>query len=81
MRQLFTWLWCAEAPPFTIDNTRRKAFLKWLAECSGIQAERIGRDYGGLFESLFKEIEDELGRVAIADLVPRYVGHLLLVSS
>lgn len=80
MRRFFTWLWNAEAPPFTIDDSRRSAFVAWLTARSGKPADLMGSRYGQILEALFREIADELDRVAIRDLAPRYVSHLLLVA-
>ena len=78
LRRFFTWFWKAEKPPFSIDNTRRTAFLDWLAERSGNPPEAVRHHYGEVLEALFMEIEEELGHVAIEDLEPRYTNHLLL---
>ncbi|MFH1982706.1 MAG: DUF6178 family protein [Pseudomonadota bacterium] len=80
MRRFFTWLWNAENPPFTIDDTRRSAFVDWLAARSGMPADEMGNRYGQVLDALFNEIEEELGSVAIRDLEPRYVSQLLLVA-
>ncbi len=80
MRRFFSWLWNAPAPPFAIDDTRRQAFLDWLARRAVMPSEIVASRFGALLEALFAEIEEELGRVAVDDLQARYVTQLLLTG-
>jgi hypothetical protein len=56
----------------------KPSFLKWLSTRSGQRAEEISTGLGNSLEALFKELEEEYGRVAPKDLDPRYMPHFLL---
>ena len=53
-------------------------FLNWLAADSGLKDFEITGQLGKTFEDLFADIENELGRVAVQDLDPRYIQLFLL---
>jgi hypothetical protein len=63
-----------------IPDEMKTAFLNWLAAETGLKDYEITDRLGQTFEDLFNEIESEYGRVAAADIDPRFV-HLFLVSS
>jgi hypothetical protein len=58
----------------------KTAFLSWLAIETGLQDYEISERLGQTFEDLFNEIESEYGRVAAADIDPRFV-HLFLLTA
>ena len=57
----------------------KTAFLNWLAAETGLKDYEITDRLGQTFTDLFKEIESEYGRVATAELDPRFVN-LFLIS-
>jgi hypothetical protein len=63
-----------------IPAEMKTAFLKWLAAKTDLKDYEITDRLGQTFENLFNEIESEYGRVAAADIDPRFV-HLFLLSS
>jgi len=67
-------------PARKIPMELKTAFLTWLAAESGLKDYEISERLGQTFEDLFNEIESEYGRVAAADIDPRFV-HLFLLSS
>jgi hypothetical protein len=58
----------------------KTAFLNWLAAETALKDYEITDRLGPTFENLFNEVESEYGRVAAADLDPRFV-HLFLIAS
>jgi hypothetical protein len=58
----------------------KTSFLSWLAAETDLKDYEISERLGQTFEDLFNEIESEYGRVAAADIDPRFV-HLFLLSS
>ncbi len=67
-------------PVRKISVEMKTAFLNWLAAEAGLKDYEISERLGQTFEDLFNEIESEYGRVAAADIDPRFV-HLFLLSS
>jgi len=67
-------------PTRKIPMELKTAFLNWLAAETGLKDYEISERLGQTFEDLFNEIESEYGRVAAADIDPRFV-HLFLLSS
>jgi hypothetical protein len=67
-------------PVRKIPQEMKTAFLTWLAAETGLKDYEISGRLGQTFEDLFNEIESEYGRVAAADIDPRFV-HLFLLSS
>ncbi len=63
-----------------IPDRMKTAFLSWLAAETGLKDYELTDRLGPTFEDLFNEIESEYGRVAPADIDPRFV-HLFLISS
>ena len=63
-----------------IPEEMKTAFLKWLAAKTGLKDYELTDRLGQTFIDLFNEIESEYGRVAAADIDPRFV-HLFLLSS
>jgi hypothetical protein len=64
--------------PRKIPPEMKNRFLDWLGENTGLKDFEITGRLGHTLENLFDEIEGELGRVAPADLDPRYVQMFLL---
>jgi hypothetical protein len=58
----------------------KTAFLNWLSAQTGLKDYEITDRLGQTFEDLFSEIESEYGRVAAAEIDPRFV-HLFLLSA
>ena len=63
-----------------IPDRMKTAFLSWLAAETGLKDYELTDRLGPTFEDLFNEIESEYGRVAPADIDPRFV-QLFLISS
>ncbi len=63
----------------TIRVEMKTAFLNWLSASTGLTGDEISERMGDVLETLFKEIEDELGRVSEANLDPRWI-HLFLIE-
>jgi hypothetical protein len=79
---LFTPRAPAAAPaPRRIQTERRTAFLEWLAAGSGLRPDEISARLGSRLETLFSEIEAELGPVAPSDLDPRFIELFLLAGA
>jgi hypothetical protein len=53
----------------------------WLARSSGLDRPAINRMAGTTLEDLLREVQSEYGRVAAADLDPRYIQLFLMKSS
>ena len=53
-------------------------FLDWLEARSGLKDFEITEQVGRTLEHLFNEIENELGRVGVRDLDPRYIQLFLI---
>jgi hypothetical protein len=64
----------------SIPMAMKNSFLKWLSAATGLEDFEITASVGQTFENLFIEIESEFGRIAAADLDPRYVQLFLLKS-
>ena len=78
-RSFFETLWRSPKKPRAIKLTMKSAFLKWLTDKSGLTGTEIAEKCGQTFETLFAEIETELGEVSIKDIDPRFI-QLFLVS-
>jgi hypothetical protein len=63
----------------TIAPGQREAFLAWLSRRSKLPPEQISDSAGSVLETLFRELEDEYGSVAPADLDARFI-HLFIVT-
>ena len=66
-------------PARKIPMEMKTAFLKWLTAETSLKDYEISERLGQTLEDLFNEIESEYGRVAAADIDPRFV-HLFLLS-
>ncbi len=69
----FEKLWVPDQIPRRIKTSSKASFLNWLSNRTGLKAFEIGERVGPTLETLFGEIESELGPVAAQDLDPRYV--------
>ena len=78
-KSFFDTLWHSPKKPKTIKFSVKSDFLKWLANKSVLTGAEISRQCGKTLESLFAEIETELGQVSKKDLDPRFI-QLFLVS-
>ena len=78
-KPFFDTLWHSPKKPRTIRFSVKSGFLKWLADNSGLSGTEITQKCGKTLESLFAEIETELGRVSKKDIDPRFI-QLFLVS-
>jgi hypothetical protein len=61
-----------------IPEAMKTHFLNWLSDQTGLKDYEITERLGTVFEGLFKELENEYGRIAAKDLDPRYVQLFLL---
>ena len=61
-----------------IPDAMKTHFLDWLSRQTGLKDFEITERLGIAFEELFKELENEYGRIAAEDLDPRYVQMFLL---
>ena len=77
-KRFYEKLWIAGEKPLKIRRSMKEAFLRWLAEQTGLGEYEISRSVGQVLESLFLELEDEYGQVAAEDLDPRFVYLFLL---
>ncbi len=73
LQQFCRELFRGDVLPHHIDNRMRELFLAWLADRSGLKGYEIADRMASALETLFGEIEKELGSIAINDLDPRYV--------
>ena len=67
-------------PARKIPQEMKTAFLGWLAAETGLKDYEISERLGQTLEDLFDEIENEYGRIAAAEIDPRFV-HLFLLSA
>ncbi len=67
------------AKPREVPGDMKSRFLNWLAAVTGLREFEISERLGGTLESLFEEIANELGNVAVEDLEPKYI-HLFLLA-
>ncbi len=78
-KSFFDTLWHSPKKPRTIRFSVKSDFLKWLADKSGLTGTEISRQCGKTLESLFSEIESELGQISKKNIEPRYI-QLFLIS-
>ena len=78
-KSFYDTLWHSPKKPRTIRFSVKGEFLKWLADKSGLTGTEIAQQCGKTLESLFAEIETELGQVSKKDLDPRFI-QLFLIS-
>ena len=64
--------------PRVIPQAMKDNFLNWLAADTGLKDFEISERLAKTFETLFAEIESELGRLGAEALDPRYVQMFLL---
>lgn len=77
-KQFFQDLWIGGEKTRKIRLSMKEAFLTWLANQSDIAPSEIIGRVGKTLESLFSEIEDELGKVSKKDLDPRFIQLILI---
>ncbi|CAB5145093.1 hypothetical protein D3OALGA1CA_4093 [Olavius algarvensis associated proteobacterium Delta 3] len=61
-----------------IGEPMKSSFLEWVSQRSGMEQEVISETLGIFLESVFRELEDELGDVPRKDLDPRFISLFLL---
>jgi hypothetical protein len=71
-------LWIVKEEQRIIGNDRKTDFLAWVSKKSGVAATDLSGRLGAVFETLFNEIESELGSVKAGNLDPRNVSLFLL---
>jgi hypothetical protein len=59
--------------PRHIPQVMKNHFINWLAADTGLKDFELTGQLGKTLDQIFAEVESELGRVAAADLDPRYV--------
>jgi len=64
--------------PRRVPDGMKADFLAWLSAETGLKDHELTEPLGAVFEALFREFESEYGRVAPADLDPRFMLHFLL---
>jgi len=74
----FTALWAGAEKPGKINEVMKDSFLTYLAGATRLTGSEITRSTGQSIENLFKEIEDEYGRVALGDIRPGFFQLFLL---
>ena len=77
-KRFFNDLWTTRGKPRQIRLAIKESFLNWLANQSGRADYEISQKLAQTLESLFSEIESELGRVAGQDLDPRFIQLFLI---
>lgn len=77
----FEKLWVPDQIPRRIKTSSKTSFLNWLSNRTGLKPFETSERVGLTLETLFGEIESELGPVAAQDLDPRYVHLFLLQKS
>jgi len=78
-KTFFEGLWRDVNPPRKARQSVKEDFLRYLADRSAQPAADVSDRLGHTLETLFAEIEGELGRVATRDLDPRFV-HLFILQ-
>jgi hypothetical protein len=74
----FDTLWRSPKKPKTIKFSVKNDFLKWLADKSGLTGTEISQKCGKTLDSLFSELESELGQVSKKNIDPRYIQLFLI---
>ena len=75
----FRELWMEERKPYHVKPAMQEAFIKWLADTSGLAQKEIRDLAGEPLHHLFEELEREYGGVSLKNLNWRYVKHFLVV--
>jgi hypothetical protein len=78
-KRFYAELWQTGIRPRRIRPEARSDFMAWVADRTGLEPEDIDTPLASILDRLFREIEEEYGRVASQDLEPRYV-HLFLLQ-
>jgi len=79
-RRLYDDLWLGGDPGRKVKPSMKSSFLDWLSETTGLKHGEIAQELGGVFDSLFREIESEYGQVPAAHLNAKYIQLFLLES-
>jgi len=77
-RSLFQDLWAARGPSPMVKASMKASFLDWLSRATGLIHHTITQELGGVLDSLFEDIQDELGHAEDRHLDPRYIELFLL---
>ncbi len=64
--------------PGRIAVAEKTKFVEWISDETGLTCSEATTRYGSIFEELFREIENEYGKVPVKNLDPRYVRLFLL---
>jgi hypothetical protein len=75
----FDGLWAWKEQPRKTSPSIKESFLDWVSGKTGLAHYEISKRLRQSFENLFKEIENEYGKVSLNDLDPRFV-HLFLIT-
>jgi hypothetical protein len=78
-RGFFDDLWAGKEQPRKTSLSIKESFIDWISGKTGLAHYEISQRLGQSFEKLFKEIENEYGKVSLNDLDPRYI-HLFLIT-
>ena len=77
-KRFFDDLWVTKDKPRKTSLAIKESFLNWLSDQSGFANYEISQKLRQTLESLFSEIEGELGSVASKDLDPRFIQLFLI---
>ncbi|MFH2046814.1 MAG: DUF6178 family protein [Pseudomonadota bacterium] len=77
-KRFYKKLWKGKGKNRKIDILVKESFLNWICTKTGLKPIEITEQLGRVFESIFNEIENEYGRVAISDLDTRYINLFLV---
>ncbi|MBU1053495.1 MAG: hypothetical protein KKC46_06665 [Proteobacteria bacterium] len=77
-KRFYKTLWKGKGKNRKIDILVKESFLSWISKRTGLKEIEITEQLGRVFESIFNEIENEYGRVAISDLDTRYINLFLV---
>jgi hypothetical protein len=80
IRQFFDQLWDQKQRPYKITNSRKEAFLAWIADTAGRSEHDVSTVLAPSFESLFNTLEEEYANVAPQALELKYVQGFFLLE-
>ncbi len=72
-KYFFEDLWQNNGKSSKIKDSMKSNFLSWLSDLTGLDDFAITNRMGKGLEKLFKEVENELGRVALEFLDPKFI--------
>lgn len=80
IRQFFENLWEQLEKPYRVTDSKKEAFLAWIAAAAGQPEHEVSEALGQTFEMLFGVLEEEYANVEPAKLELKYVQGFFLLD-